>query len=376
MKEQSLNLLRQAFREFYFRNGSYVETPDRIDEREFGYMHFNSGMVRHLAFRNIGELQVLLLKEIPSDVYCSSAYYASPTAPMQEKGFRGSDLIFDIDIKQLHLQCMREHEAWLCNSCGNVMPEKAGCGRCSSTKVESVSLPCDNCVGAGKKEVKKLLKILADDLGVTEKEVKTYFSGNNGFHIHIYSKDLEQLDAVARNEIADYVTGRHLLPEAFGISRNKNSLKRVLGSFPDPDDFGWRGRVAKELIGDGKEKTKVVASVLKKDYAQFRADLESIAREAGAMIDPNVTKDAHRIFRLQGTLNSKSGLTKAPCVDLESFDPFTDACLLGDAETTVHVTWAPKFVLRNNSFGPYRDQDVRLPTYAAVYLICKGLAEA
>lgn len=377
VKEQSLELLRQAFREFYFKNGSYIETPARIEEREFGYMQFNNGMVRHLAFKNKNELQALLLKEIPSDVYCSCAYYASPTSPMQEKGFKGADLIFDIDTKELNLPCVKEHEVWLCNDCKNVMPEKQNCSKCNSAKVEQTSLPCDNCINAGKSEIRKLTKILKEDLGIAEQEIRVYFSGNNGFHIHVYSKELEPLDSPSRTEIADYVMGNNLLPESFGVKKNvKGSLKDVITRFPNPSDFGWRGRISNRLIKDEKAKSKVVRGILKSGYAQFKVQLNEIAKEIGAHIDPKVTMDISRIFRLQGTLNSKSGLAKAPCNNIDSFDPFTSACLIGDSETSVHVVYSPRFKLKENYFGPFKDQDVKLPAYASVYLICKGLADA
>jgi len=375
MKEQNLNLLKQAFKEFYFKNNNYIETPARIEEREFGYMQFNDGMIRHLAFKSKNELQALLLKEIPSDVYCSCAYYAGPTLPMHEKGFRGADLIFDIDTKELDLACVKKHEVWLCNDCKNVMKEKQNCSRCNSAKVEQTSLPCDNCVNAGKAEVKKLTKILQDDLGVVEQEIKVYFSGNNGFHVHVYSKELEELDSPSRADIADYVIGNHLLPESFGVKRNANSsFVDVINKFPSPSEFGWRGRIATKLIKNENARQRVVRSVLKNGYVQFKTELNTIAKDIGARIDPKVTMDVHRVFRLQGSLNSKSGLAKAPCNDIDSFDPFTTACVLGDEETSVHVTYSPKFKLRENFFGPFKDQDIKLPTYAAVYLICKGLA--
>jgi DNA primase small subunit len=51
------------------------------------------------------------------------------------------------------------------------------------------------------------------------------------------------------------------------------------------------------------------------------------------------------------------------------------ACVLSDEEIDVYVRYSPKFRLKENSFGPFKDQIVKMPTYAAVYLICKGLAD-
>jgi DNA primase small subunit len=78
--EKSTTLVRSAFREYYFKYSKIIEVPERIDEREFGYRQFGSGgMFRHLEFRNIGELLATLIKDVPSDVYCSNAYYRFPT---------------------------------------------------------------------------------------------------------------------------------------------------------------------------------------------------------------------------------------------------------------------------------------------------------
>ncbi|MEM2759605.1 MAG: DNA primase small subunit domain-containing protein [Nitrososphaerales archaeon] len=376
MEEQSLNLVKQSFKEFYFKHSDYVETPLRIEEREFGYMQFDNGMVRHLSFKDKGELNVHLVKYIPSDVYCSCAYYINPTAPIQEKIFKGADLIFDIDADELSLTCMKEHEVWICNNCGNVMTLKQNCTKCESVKIEKVSLACDNCIDAAKKEVKKLVSLLHEDLGIQEKEIKIYFSGNHGFHLHVYSKELEQLEAPSRADIADYVAGNNLIPEAVGIRRNSKSVREVISRFPTIDDIGWRGRIARVLMKDNKERPRIVKRILKNGYSQFKEELNRIARESGAHIDPKVTMDIHRVFRLQGTINSKSGLAKVPCNNIDDFDPFTSACVLAEDQVNVHVRYSPKFRLRENSFGPFKEQTIRLPTYAAVYLICKGLATA
>lgn len=375
MKEESLQLVKQSFKEFYFKHNDYVETPSRIAEREFGYMQFSGGMVRHLSFKDGGELQAHLLKQIPSDVYCSCAYYINPTAPIQEKVFRGADLIFDIDADELGLKCAKGHEVWVCNDCGNVMAAKQNCDKCKSAKVEKTSLACDNCIDAGKMEVKKLVKLLQEDLNVQENEVRVYFSGNHGFHLHVYNMEFEPLDSPSRADIADYVMGNSIIPESFGIRKNSQVAKDVLSKFPNIDEFGWRGRIVRKLMKEQSAKERVVKRILKNGYMQFKDELNSVAREMGAHIDPKVTMDIHRVFRLQGTLNSKSGLAKAPCPDIDNCDPFTSACVITDEEVGVRVRRSPKFRLNENSFGPFKDQVVKLPKYAAVYLICKGLAD-
>jgi len=91
-------------------------------------------------------------------------------------------------------------------------------------------------------------------------------------------------------------------------------------------------------------------------------------------IDPNVTIDMHRIFRLAGTLNSKSSLAKVICNDLNSFNPFNDACFIGDREVNAYIIKAPRFTLKGNTFGPFMEEHAKIPLYAFCYLACKGLA--
>ena len=87
----------------------------------------------------------------------------------------------------------------------------------------------------------------------------------------------------------------------------------------------------------------------------------------GVKIDPNVTMDIHRIFRLPGSINSKSGLTKILCTDLTKFDPYTDACFLNDDSVEVLANCPIEFKLKNKKFGPYNNEKISVPTYAAAY---------
>jgi DNA primase small subunit len=68
-------------------------------------------------------------------------------------------------------------------------------------------------------------------------------------------------------------------------------------------------------------------------------------------------------------------LSKTKSSDLQSFDPFVDACLLGDGKVSVRVKTPVKLKLKKNSFNISKES-AEMPAYAAVYLMCKGLAEA
>jgi hypothetical protein len=61
---------------------------------------------------------------------------------------------------------------------------------------------------------------------------------------------------------------------------------------------------------------------------------------------------------------------------LQDFDPFTEAVAFKEGTAKVSVSCAPQFRLGENTFGPYTNEKLELPTAAAVLLVCKGRAEA
>jgi len=76
---------------------------------------------------------------------------------------------------------------------------------------------------------------------------------------------------------------------------------------------------------------------------------------------------------LPGSINGKSGLIKTKCDDLESFNPTNDACMLSDSEVYINLKTSLKINLKNNNFRLDNSLE-KVPSYVAVYLICKGLA--
>ena len=376
-KEKNIALLRNAFREYYFKHSKIIEVPERMEEHEFGYMQFGSGMIRHLAFRNIGELLARLIKDIPSDVYCSNAYYRFPTYDMQEKQWMGADLIFDIDAKDLHLPCELLHTYFICTNCREVQETKTEiCMYCKTGKLNHVSIPCNKCNHALKKEVKRLADLLIYDLGIKEKAIQIYFSGNNGYHIHISDNEFHRLNSQARSDIIGYLIGNDMTTESIGVRKAGVSSDGFLIKFPKGGMmYGWRNRIAQKLGVDRSSITKLRNIVQQKGgYSGFKAELLKMTKDMGVKIDPQVTMDVHRVFRMAGTINSKSGLTKMKCHnEIESFDPLNDACLLSDKEVNVEMKVPIKVKLRGQSFNLGKET-ARLPVYAAAYLICKGLA--
>jgi DNA primase small subunit len=368
MHEKDIKLVEDSLKKYYFDHSDLIHTPANPEKREFGYQKFNSGMNRHISLKSDKELHILLLTQSPADVYCSNARYLFPSLPMAEKEWQDAELIFDIDSKDLNLPCRTGHTIKKCTNCKNITNQDK-CPQCNSAKFETASLLCKDCILAAKGEVKKLLNILESDLGIKE-NAEVYFSGNEGFHIHVTNSSYEKLDSRQRAELVDYLMFKGAVPETFG-ARQSNFNK---STFPDVDEKGWPGRFSKQVFSSKSNKAKISRQIISDGYVALKKKLEEIQRQLGVQLDPNVTIDVHRIFRLGGTINSKSGLAKTLCSDLSRFNPASDSCFIDDDSVTVLADCPVEFKLKNKKFGPYKKEQVSIPKYAAVYMICKGCA--
>lgn len=396
--------IQEMFREYYARDYSLNNSVSMIDRREFGFVLFREGMLRHRKFRNQSELEMFLKNFAPSDAYYSCAYYEDPEAEMERKGWLGADLIFDIDADHITTSCNKVHDNWTCGSCGfagkGIEPEK--CPVCGGEKFEVSTWPCENCLASAGAETIKLLDMLMQDFGFSEKELHVFFSGHRGYHVHVESEDVKSLDSVARKEIIDYVCGLGFDVTLKGLNERNPFENLSLKS------LGWNERIARGIYNfisnakrEGYEGLGIKGNVIKAIMANKDVILKrlSVADSWGAVkgigfetwkkiaefcvksqsvqVDTVVTTDIHRLIRLVNTLHGKTGLKKVklPVSKVEDFDPFKSAVTFKKGSAMVFVSDAPEFRLDHEIFGPYRNQKVELPTAAAVLLICKGRAE-
>ena len=129
------------------------------------------------------------------------------------------------------------------------------------------------------------------------------------------------------------------------------------------------------FVYDSKSKRPQVSKkIISAGYTAFQNQLNTSKEQIGVRIDPNVTVDIHRIFRLPGSLNSKSGLAKILVNDIDKFDPYTQACFIDSDSVKVVANCPAQFLLKGKKFGPYDNETVYVPKFAAVYMICKGVA--
>lgn len=349
--------------EWYYRSADpRVFSVTSLPSREFAFSYFGEeGMRRHISFGGLEELAEHLRTAIPRHAFYSTAYYRDPGAKdMEEKGWLGADLVFDIDVDHVETPCKELHDKWICKSCGaSGWGSVERCPRCGSEAIERHTWVCETCINVARDEVLKLVDFLEMDFGFSRHELLVTFSGHRGFHVHLESPEVRELSQDSRREIVDYVKGLGL-DARFLTAKTRGGYKL---RYEAP--LGWYGRLARwALIKVGSEDPVLSLS-------EWRSIIEeSVTREAAA-VDEKVTIDTKRLIRLPNSLHGKTGLKVAPfSVDeLENTSIIDRAKVFTKGEVAVRLEEGPKRVL---------DVDLgsggvlTLPTYAALYLLLNG----
>jgi len=392
-KAKVVEYVKDRFREYYLKNPGSVTAPSEMEKREFGFLLFvEKQMIRHKGFKSIEDLRSFIGEVVPSDVYYSSAYYMNPEEDMDRKGWLGADLVFDIDADHLNTPCKSVHDKWTCGNCGamgvGTPPER--CFKCGATSLREESWICELCLNQAKEETNKLLEMLTDDLGFSGREIQIYFTGHRGYHVHVRNERIRTLRGDERKEIVDYVAGIGLNPtllfhgspvidELGGWRpRLERELTRLL-LYAEEEElkrYGLKERNVRELQ-DFRRKIKgdlLKHSTIRLVESRFKSILEVAVAGCSAHIDTVVTTDVHRLVRLTGTLNGKTGLKVVEVKEIDRFDPLREAISLSGGEETVYIADSPKFRLGDMEYGPYNQELKTLPVEAALLLICKGKA--
>jgi DNA primase small subunit len=406
MDAYSQGFVSRTFAEYYASHAP--PAPAALTERELAFFLFKERMmVRHRSAVNLNGLKRLIGDLQPSDVYYSCAYYENPEADMDKKGWQGADLVFDIDADHIPTSCDKIHDEWTCGKCGfkGKGPTPDNCPACDAEKFDTKSWPCERCIDSAKYETTKLIDMLAKDFGLSEGDLRVFFSGHRGYHVHVETEAIRTLDSMARKEMVDFITGLGLnlsrrektgsdgkaTSRAFNLhkfgryGRLKDDMRRFIEVATKDDlvDAGIKGGASTAIM---QFKKQVLERCIEKglwdsvrgvgDETWFKIADYLTSLEI-AKIDTVVTTDIHRLIRMNGTLHGKTGLKKVefPIKDLGVFDPFREAVAFKEGTAKVFVSSAPEFRLGEQMFGPYERQTVELPTAAALLLVCKGRAE-
>jgi DNA primase small subunit len=399
IKDEDAAFVQRLFKRYYIEHDGEVYVPERIQEREFGYFTFSEKvMVRHIGFTSPGELVQMLAEKAPFHVYHSTAFYKYPRAPMDQKGWIGSELAFDIDADHLKTPCGKSHDFKVCRNCLLDYPADAErCVRCGAP-LEKVEWVCESCLETARSEARKLLEILESDLGF--EKIRLAFSGNRGYHIVVSDEHVLDLGQQERREIVDYVMATGLEPRLLGLEERRVTVEAAL----DLGEPGWRGRIARQALqllvsGNvaeicelaGEKRPQALTRDLEK-LGEIEADrvpwsalspssrrmlVRAAIEAAAAHVDAVVTQDIHRLIRLGNSLNGKTGL-RAQMMDpndLDDFDPMWSAVALPiDEEVHVRVIRSGGMKLRGVEIPPVSRSIVKLPLAAAVLLLCRGVA--
>ncbi|OGD45360.1 hypothetical protein A3K69_02340 [Candidatus Bathyarchaeota archaeon RBG_16_57_9] len=386
----SPQFVAEQFQRWYAQNSHTIPAPVEIESREFGFLTFHGrNMYRHIKLPTQAELQRYLRQNAPAHSYYSSSYYEDPTAEMARKGWRGADLVFDLDADHFDLPCQREHDKWVCRNCGKQgtghPPELCECGK---AQFQTETWLCERCLQAAKHETQKLLDILIQDFGVHQEELTTNFSGNRGFHVHVHSDTVKTLDQHARREIVDYIMATGLEAEYQGFSQRNKGAKPALA------EGGWRGRttralydylsvVTEERLKEIKVSPKAVQAIMGErpkilrllmerhpsnvtptiDPKSLQLIVDDAAKLQAAEIDTVVTTDIHRLIRLPNTLHGKTGwqVQTVPYGELPDYDPLSSAVTIRGPSVKVEFREAPRMRIGDVWFGPYSEENAELP---------------
>jgi len=387
--------IQAMFRRYYEK--VELKLPPRFARREYGFMFYDSDMVqRHLGFARAEDLKEYLVTRTPAHAYHSAAYYQRPDAPtMEEKGWLGADLIFDLDADHI-------------------------------ARVKG--MPYEQMLEEVKGEIKKIVdQYLLGDFGLDEKYISISFSGGRGYHIHARDPHLWPLGAHERREIVDYITGTDLDPGSF-IKREAYDVSRwgakYRYSMPSSKDPGWRRRVGRGIIAEAERLEsmskdeaiqhlrgfdrvgpKAAEEIYKTLFAPVKGgqrgidklregridifpsdrylnDFRKIYLQAAVDLgkretDEPVTSDVKRLIRLVSSLHGKTGLMVIGMTrdQLDDFRPLRDAVApaFRDDPVRVEVIKAARLTLRGETFN-LSEGLTEVPEYAAVFMTCRGLA--
>ncbi|MCL4365395.1 MAG: hypothetical protein M1569_03155 [Candidatus Marsarchaeota archaeon] len=378
VKDPGLDIVNRLISDYY-RNCAGI-APDRIVEREFGVGNFDVKISkRHMSFGNERILKEYLSNNAVPYVSSSSAYYRFPEKrPMERKGWIGSELVFDLDVTDMNLQCQSKHgRQWICPTCLDKVRDET---------------------------IKLIYDFLIPDFGFSEEEMQVNFSGNRGYHVHVKDKDVIMLDAAARKQITDYIAGIGIdFGDIFPTAGMRG--EKLVG--PRPEDKGWRGKIARSfikslneginaLIGLGidrptaarlwKNRALVQMGIangnwdmvyIKSKASFWRNILDRQAVSQSDRIDSNVTNDPTHLLRLANSIHGGSGLIAKKlhsAKDLHDFDPMKDAIAFRKGFVRISAKTDNPLHMNGQRFGPYGGE-IKVPTYVGTYLYLKGMAK-
>ncbi len=353
-----MHLARKVFASYYDK--AEFRIP-RIEQREFGIGNQKKIDARHLNFGNVQEFRNYLCNNTPLFVSHSTSYYDFPGAsPMQKKGWRGADLVFDLDI---HAEGKYGAYAML---------------------------------GRVKEDVIRLVNdFILGDFGVKKENVAVAFSGNRGYHVHVRDPAFLSLGGEERRELVDYIMGQGLDYTQFFSLEGKPA--KLVG--PKPAEGGYRGRLARgtiklleespgtlsRLFTKDKERNFFISGINEGNWSRTSlksGDIVERLKPVAANLpvnsvdtDVGVTQDLSKLIRVSNSIHGDTGLVAKIADDIGRFNPWVDARIPGGAPIKVRFTEDVPEIAMDASVGPFKNgEEKELPQYQALFFMLKGSA--
>ena len=330
-------------------------TPPRFRSREWMFIPWGDKPPdRHRGFSDRFALHNYLRTKSPHSCFHSTAYYTDPSQrKMLDKGWKGADLIFDLDGDHLPGVSDRDFPSML-----ELIQEQAW------------TLWSD---------------FLSPEFGFDEKYLQVSFSGHRGFHMHLRDPKYLHLDSNARRQLVNHIRGEGVNVQALRNNDTGRWRERVISGTetvvhklrqialkkddgdiflndlndimkqrirsPDCDirSFSKKSIVslADQCLNESKvDRIKSDTSLTVFGETGTKAFWELVKGDSAVVLggagetDENVTVDVKRVIRWIGSLHGKCGLrvTELPLNRLdpdssESFDALDEAVALGSSRT-------------------------------------------
>ncbi|MFX1497258.1 MAG: DNA primase small subunit domain-containing protein [Promethearchaeota archaeon] len=425
MNSKTKIFLKRLFQAYYKKYNTQIPVISSFNQREFGFIPWDKEiMIRHVGFESEEFLRNYLEKESPRHVFSSGTLYYKPDFPeMEFKGYKGCDLIIDIDADHFYTPCKKDHDIWICKECGKMdkgTNEDHKCPECGSIKIKSLTWICDSCLNIAKNEITKLIyNFLIPDFGVDIKQLKITFSGHRGYHLKIESERIRSLTSEERREISDYLTGNNISFEILGLNIRSGNIFGF-----SKESIGWSHKILLEfenLLSKSdieieqflsknefnsnqiksflESKELIRNNILSREgrvwsiegfhtLEQWTKFLKGIIKNVGVQIDEPVTIDTHRLIRYPGTLHGKTGF-RVQEIDLnylKDFNPLNEhnenldpIVFKVDEKVTQKLEIVEELVplteIKGEKYGPYQKGEIiDVPHHIAVFLLCKEVA--
>jgi len=376
-------LLRDLFSKYYSK--ADLRLPSDMEFREFALQPFGSASyVRHLSFRTPEELRRYIAQKPPLHLYYSSALYLQPSAPsMDEKGWRGSDLLFDIDADQIPGCSVQK--LYYCPGDRELGREPPGARCGSGDEVSEIEIIEPGCIELAKRNLSMLIDILVEEIGVPKGSIEIAFSGNRGFHVHCYGgEDLRTLGRDERKKLVDYIRGEGFSPEAFYRTQTRGRARTRIQPPPRATDGGIPSRVARAYMRNGYSVDSDVISYLAGSSSRVSKKILEILSDIWrrelyeVYIDEKVTIDISRLVRIPNSLNGKTALRAQPIgvSDIERFEiglhlsPFEDMKMRIKTKTRI-----PRINFYGAEFEANTQAYYEVQAPLAVFLALKGVVD-